>query len=46
MVAFLLELGTEELPARFVDEALAQWRLSIPQTLKELNLSADATFES
>jgi glycyl-tRNA synthetase beta chain len=45
MVAFLLELGTEELPARFVDEALAQWRLSIPQTLKELNLSADATFE-
>ncbi len=45
MVAFLLELGTEELPARFVDEALAQWRSRIPQTLAELNLAADATFE-
>jgi glycyl-tRNA synthetase beta chain len=45
MVAFLLELGTEELPARFVDEALAQWRSRIPQTLTDLNLAAEATFE-
>jgi glycyl-tRNA synthetase beta chain len=39
MASFLLEVGTEELPARFVDEAIAQWRSRIPQVLAELNLA-------
>jgi glycyl-tRNA synthetase beta chain len=42
MASFLLEVGTEELPASFVDEALAQWRSRIPKVLEELNLSASA----
>ncbi|MBE9028756.1 glycine--tRNA ligase subunit beta [filamentous cyanobacterium LEGE 11480] len=42
MASFLLEVGTEELPARFVDEALAQWRSRIPKELKELNLATSA----
>ncbi len=33
MATFLLEVGTEELPADFVDEALEQWRSRIPQSL-------------
>lgn len=44
MATFLLEVGTEELPASFVDEALAQWRSRIPQTLKERYLDP-ATIE-
>jgi len=42
MATFLLEVGTEELPASFVDEALAQWRSRIPQTLKERYLNPTA----
>jgi glycyl-tRNA synthetase beta chain len=41
MTTFLLEVGTEELPARFVDAALEQWRLRIPQSLTEQNLSSE-----
>lgn len=33
MATFLLEVGTEELPASFVDAALQQWRSRIPQSL-------------
>lgn len=39
MATFLLEVGTEELPASFVDEALSQWRSQIPQTLQEHSLT-------
>ena len=35
MATFLLEVGTEELPAKFVDEALEQWRSRIPNDLAE-----------
>ena len=35
MATFLLEVGTEELPAAFVDEVLTQWRSRLPQTLQE-----------
>lgn len=35
---FLLEVGTEDLPARFVSSALRQWHTLIPQTLKEQGL--------
>ncbi len=33
MATFLLEVGTEELPADFVDAGLAQWRSRIPAAL-------------
>ena len=33
MSNFLLEVGTEELPADFVDSAIAQWQANIPTTL-------------
>jgi glycyl-tRNA synthetase beta chain len=39
MATFLLEVGTEELPARFVDAALAQWRSRIPESLSEHHLT-------
>lgn len=42
MPSFLLEVGTEELPASFVDEALSQWRSRIPKQLSELNLASDS----
>lgn len=42
MPAFLLEVGTEELPASFLSSAIAQWKSRIPQTLAENNLSYDA----
>jgi glycyl-tRNA synthetase beta chain len=42
MASFLLEVGTEELPARFVDEAIAQWRSRIPQQLAAMNLATTA----
>lgn len=42
MPDFLLEVGTEELPADFVDSAIAQWQERIPQTLTENFLTADA----
>lgn len=40
MVDFLLEVGTEELPADFVSSALSQWNSRIAQSLKELCLGA------
>lgn len=42
MPSFLLEVGTEELPASFVDEALSQWRSRIPAQLADLNLASEA----
>jgi glycyl-tRNA synthetase beta chain len=42
MPSFLLEVGTEELPASFVDEALSQWRSRIPKQLAELNLTSES----
>ncbi|MEM9510747.1 MAG: glycine--tRNA ligase subunit beta, partial [Cyanobacteria bacterium P01_E01_bin.35] len=35
MANFLLEVGTEELPADFVRSAIAQWQAKIPQSLSE-----------
>jgi glycyl-tRNA synthetase beta chain len=42
MATFLLEVGAEELPASFVDEALAQWRSRIPTSLTEHFLTSEA----
>ena len=42
MATFLLEVGTEELPASFVDDALQQWRSRIPQSLAEAALTSKA----
>ncbi|MGK7944340.1 MAG: glycine--tRNA ligase subunit beta [Microcystaceae cyanobacterium] len=39
MPTFLLEIGTEELPADFLDSAIAQWKQAIPKTLSEQYLS-------
>lgn len=39
---FLLEVGTEELPASFVDDAIKQWRSHIPSSLKEHSLTTEA----
>ncbi|TAF11356.1 MAG: glycine--tRNA ligase subunit beta [Nostocales cyanobacterium] len=41
MTAFLLEIGTEELPASFLSNAIVQWRSRIPQTLEANNLKAE-----
>jgi glycyl-tRNA synthetase beta chain len=41
MTAFLLEVGTEELPASFLSGALEQWRSRIPQTLADNSLEAE-----
>ncbi|MFS8866726.1 glycine--tRNA ligase subunit beta [Synechococcus sp. H65.1] len=41
MVAYLLEVGCEELPASFVDSALEQWRKGIPASLAEAHLQAE-----
>jgi glycyl-tRNA synthetase beta chain len=38
MPSFLLEVGTEELPAAFVADALDQWRSCIPQSFAALKL--------
>lgn len=38
MSSFLLEVGTEELPADFVDSAITQWRSRIPRSLQEHGL--------
>lgn len=35
MATFLLEVGTEELPASFVSEAITQWKRKIPTDLHE-----------
>jgi glycyl-tRNA synthetase beta chain len=42
MPTFLLEVGTEELPADFVDSAIKQWESRIPQSLKEQFLTTEA----
>jgi glycyl-tRNA synthetase beta chain len=42
MATFLLEVGTEELPASFLDETFAQWRSHIPASLDEHFLTSDA----
>ncbi|MEA5512382.1 glycine--tRNA ligase subunit beta [Crocosphaera sp. UHCC 0190] len=39
---FLLEVGTEELPADFVDGAIAQWQQRIPVSLQEHFLEPDS----
>ena len=41
MATFLLEIGTEELPATFVSEAIEQWKKLIPTTLAETYLTND-----
>ena len=42
MPNFLLEVGTEELPATFVDSAIKQWRSRIPASLTENSLSTES----
>lgn len=42
MVTFLLEVGTEELPASFVSSALEQWRSRIPASFAEAFLTSEA----
>lgn len=42
MVSYLLEVGTEELPADFVESAIAQWQTRIPKTLQEQFLTPEA----
>jgi glycyl-tRNA synthetase beta chain len=42
MPAFLLEVGTEELPASFLSDALTQWRSRIPQALSAHSLTYEA----
>ncbi|MGM3306217.1 glycine--tRNA ligase subunit beta [Anabaena sp. WFMT] len=42
MPAFLLEVGTEELPASFLSNAIVQWRSRIPQTLEANSLTYQA----
>ena len=42
MPAFLLEVGTEELPASFLSDALIQWRERIPQSLKANSLKGES----
>ncbi len=41
MTAYLLEVGTEELPASFVESALQQWQNLIPASLAEAHLNWD-----
>ncbi|MEM6451270.1 MAG: glycine--tRNA ligase subunit beta [Cyanobacteria bacterium P01_D01_bin.105] len=41
MATFLLEVGTEELPASFVSSALSQWKVALPAALEENFLSHD-----
>jgi glycyl-tRNA synthetase beta chain len=42
MATFLLEVGTEELPASFVSDAIAQWQARIPKSLAEQSLTTEA----
>jgi len=42
MATFLLEVGTEELPAGFLDTAFAQWRSRIPAALSDAFLTPEA----
>jgi glycyl-tRNA synthetase beta chain len=41
MATFLLEVGTEELPAQFVASALQQWRSQVPADLQTHFLGSD-----
>jgi glycyl-tRNA synthetase beta chain len=41
MPTFLLEVGTEELPADFVTSAIAQWQTRIPKSLEEQFLTSE-----
>jgi glycyl-tRNA synthetase beta chain len=40
MPGFLLEVGTEELPASFLSDAIVQWRSRIPQSLAANSLTS------
>jgi glycyl-tRNA synthetase beta chain len=42
MTNFLLELGTEELPASFVRSSVQQWQRLVPATLAEQSLTNDS----
>src|SRR5919199_389475 len=42
MANFLLELGTEELPASFVRSSVQQWQRLVPATLAEQSLTNDS----
>ncbi|AFZ24343.1 glycyl-tRNA synthetase beta chain [Cylindrospermum stagnale PCC 7417] len=42
MPAFLLEIGTEELPASFLSDAIRQWKERIPQSLEANSLNYEA----
>ena len=42
MATFLLEVGTEDLPASFVSDALQQWKATIPAALKEQLLTPES----
>ncbi|MCS7225516.1 MAG: glycine--tRNA ligase subunit beta [Gloeomargarita sp. SKYB31] len=42
MTDFIWELGTEELPADFIDQALAQWQALIPASLEAVHLAPQA----
>ena len=42
MPAFLLEVGTEELPASFLSDALVQWQERIPQSLGANSLKGES----
>lgn len=42
MADFLLEVGTEELPAAFVSSAIRQWQALIPASLSEHFLSSES----
>lgn len=42
MPSFLLEVGTEELPASFVGSAIQQWQTLIPKSLSEQYLTSEA----
>lgn len=41
MPSFLLEVGTEELPASFVSSAMKQWEQRIPKSLDENSLACE-----
>lgn len=42
MSTFLLEVGTEELPAKFVGDAIQQWQSLIPKSLSEQYLTNES----
>ncbi len=42
MATFLLEVGTEDLPASFVSDALKQWKAKIPAALEEQLLTPES----